>query len=61
MRKGQGGRAKPKLVEAKESGADAWQMYVNPAFDGALHKAQKLYEDAAARFGGKQAGQGHRL
>jgi len=42
--------AKTKLAEAKDAGADAWQNNVKPALDAALDKAQKLYEDAAARF-----------
>ena len=45
--------AKTKLVEAKDAGADAWQKNVKPALDVALDKAQKLYEDMAAKFGGK--------
>jgi hypothetical protein len=42
--------AKAKLVEAKDAGADVWQQNVKPALDAALQKAQKLYEDVAARF-----------
>jgi len=45
--------AKAKLVEAKDAGADAWQKNVKPALDAALDKAQKLYDDTAARFGSK--------
>jgi len=45
--------AKAKLVEAKDASADVWQQNVKPALDAALAKAQKLYEDAAAKFGGK--------
>ena len=45
--------AKTKLVEAKDAGADAWQKDVKPALDTALDKAQKLYEDMAAKFGSK--------
>ncbi len=48
--------AKAKLVEARNAGADAWQQKVKPALDSAVQKAQKLYEDTAARFGSKQAG-----
>jgi len=47
--------AKSKLVEAKDAGADAWQQNIKPAIDSALEKAQKLYEDTAARFGSTQA------
>jgi hypothetical protein len=47
--------AKAKLVEAKDAGVDTWHQDVKPALDAALHKAQKLYEDTAARFGSKQA------
>ena len=43
--------AKAKLVEAKDASADVWQQNVKPALDAALQKAQKLYEDTAARFG----------
>jgi hypothetical protein len=45
--------ARTKLVEAKDAGTDAWQNNVKPALDAALDKAQKLYEDTAARFGSK--------
>jgi len=45
--------AKAKLVEAKDAGADAWQQNVKPALDAALAKAQKLYEDTAAKFSNK--------
>jgi uncharacterized lipoprotein YehR (DUF1307 family) len=45
--------AKTKLVEAKDASADVWQKNVKPEIDAALDKAQKLYEDTAARFGGK--------
>ena len=45
--------AKTKLAEAKNAGADAWQKNVKPALDAALDKAQKLYDDTAARFGSK--------
>jgi predicted small secreted protein len=45
--------AKTKLIEAKDAGADAWQKDVKPALDAALDKAQKLYEDTAAKFGSK--------
>jgi hypothetical protein len=45
--------ARTKLVEAKDAGADAWQNNVKPALDAALDKAQKLYEDTAAKFGSK--------
>jgi hypothetical protein len=43
--------AKAKLVEAKGAGTDAWQQNVKPALDAALQRAQKLYTDAAAKFG----------
>ena len=43
--------AKAKLVEAKDASADVWQQNVKPALDAALQKAQKLYDDTAARFG----------
>lgn len=42
--------ARAKLVEAKDAGADAWQQDVKPALDATLSKAQKLYEDTAAKF-----------
>ena len=45
--------AKAKLVEAKDASADAWQQKVKPALDAALQKAQKLYDDAAAKFSNK--------
>ena len=45
--------AKTKLVEAKDAGADAWQKNVKPALDVAIDKSQKLYDDTAAKFGGK--------
>jgi hypothetical protein len=45
--------AKAKLVEAKDASADVWQQDVKPALDAALAKAQKLYEDTAAKFSGK--------
>lgn len=45
--------AKAKLAEAKGAGSDAWQEKVKPAFETALQKAQKLYDDTAAKFGGK--------
>ena len=45
--------AKAKLVEAKDGGADAWQQNAKPALDATLQKAQNIYDDAAARFGGK--------
>ncbi len=45
--------AKAKLVEAKNAGADAWQNDVKPAFDAALEKAQKLYDEAALKFAKK--------
>jgi len=48
--------AKAKLVEAKDASPDVWQRDVKPALDAAVQKAQKLYGDTAARFGGKQAG-----
>ena len=42
--------AKAKLVEAEDAGADAWKQNVKPAFDAAVQKAQKLYEDVSAKF-----------
>jgi hypothetical protein len=45
--------AKAKLVEAKDASADTWQNDFKPAIDAALDKAKKLYEDTAAKFGGK--------
>jgi len=45
--------AKVKLVEAKDASDDAWQQNVKPALDATLDKAQKLYDDAAAKFGSK--------
>ena len=41
--------AKAKLVQAKDATDDAWQKDVKPALAAALDKAQKLYDDAAAR------------
>ncbi len=43
--------ARARLAEAKDASADAWQKDVKPALDAALQKAQKLYEDASARYG----------
>jgi len=45
--------ARAKLAEAKDAGGDAWQQDVKPALDSALRKAQKLYDDAAAKFSSK--------
>ena len=45
--------AKTKLIEAKDAGVDAWQENVQPALDVAMDKAQKLYEDTAAKFDSK--------
>lgn len=45
--------AKTKLIEAKDAGVDAWQKNVKPALDVAMDKAQKLYDDTAAKFGSK--------
>jgi len=45
--------AKAKLVQAKDATDDAWQKDVKPALAAALDKAQKLYDDAAAKFGSK--------
>jgi len=45
--------AKAKLVEAKDAGADAWEQNVKPAFRAALQRAQKLYEEASAKFSSK--------
>jgi vacuolar-type H+-ATPase subunit E/Vma4 len=44
--------AKAELVKARYAGVDAWQRDVKPALDAALHKAQKLYEDASAKVRG---------
>jgi predicted small lipoprotein YifL len=46
-------KAKANLVEAENASGDDWQQNVKPALDAALQKAQKLYEDASARFGSK--------
>jgi hypothetical protein len=46
-------KAKATLVEAENASGDEWQQNVKPALDATLHKAQKLYEDASARFGSK--------
>ena len=43
--------ARAKLAEAKDASADTWQKDIKPALDAALQKAQKLYEDASARYG----------
>jgi hypothetical protein len=45
--------AKAKLVEAKDATEDVWQKNVKPALAAAVDKAQKLYDDVAAKFGGK--------
>jgi ElaB/YqjD/DUF883 family membrane-anchored ribosome-binding protein len=45
--------AKAKLVQAKDATDDAWQKDIKPALAAALDKAQKLYDSAAAEFGGK--------
>jgi len=45
--------AKTKLIEAKNVSVDAWQKNVKPALDVAIDKAQKLYDDMAAKFGSK--------
>jgi hypothetical protein len=45
--------AKAKLVEAKDATADTWQQDVKPALDTALAKAQKLYDDTAAKLSQK--------
>jgi hypothetical protein len=42
--------AQAKCVEAKDASADVWQKNVKPALDAAVLKAQKLYDDAAAKF-----------
>jgi predicted nucleic acid-binding Zn-ribbon protein len=47
--------AKAKLVQAKDATDDVWQNDIKPALKAALDKAQKLYDDAAAEFGSKQA------
>ncbi|HER62994.1 MAG TPA: hypothetical protein ENO11_03355 [Desulfobacteraceae bacterium] len=44
--------ARARLAEAKDASADTWQKDVKPALDAALQKAQELYEDASARYGG---------
>jgi hypothetical protein len=46
-------QAKTALTDAKDASADAWQQNVGPALAAALAKAQKLYEDTAAKFSGK--------
>ena len=45
--------AKANLVAAKDATDDAWRKDIKPALAAALDKAQKLYDDTAARFGGK--------
>lgn len=42
--------ARTKLAEGRDASADAWQQNVKPSLDAALAKAQKLFEDAVARF-----------
>jgi hypothetical protein len=45
--------AKATLVAAKDASDDVWQKDVKPALAAALDKAQKLYDDVAAKFGSK--------
>ena len=45
--------AKVKLMKAKAASEDGWKQDAKPALDAALQRAQKLYEDALARFGSK--------
>ena len=45
--------AKAKLVQAKDATDDVWQKDIKPALAAALDKAQKLYDDAAAKFSSK--------
>lgn len=45
--------SKAKATGANASGVDVWNSKVKPSLDAALSKAQKLYDDAAAKFGGK--------
>jgi len=47
--------AKTRLVAAKDATDDVWQKDIRPALAAALDKAQKLYDDAAAKFGSTQA------
>jgi hypothetical protein len=47
--------AKAKLVAAKDATDDVWQKDIKPALAAALDKAQKLYDEAAAKFGSTQA------
>ncbi|MBE0618247.1 MAG: hypothetical protein IH608_10020 [Proteobacteria bacterium] len=42
--------AKTKLAEAKDASDSAWEQNIKPALVAALAKAQKLYEDTAAKF-----------
>lgn len=45
--------ARARLAEAKDASADSWREDAKPALDDALQKAQGLFEDAYAKFGGK--------
>jgi hypothetical protein len=45
--------AKAKLVAAKDATDDVWQKDIKPALAAALDKAQKLYDDVAAKFSSK--------
>jgi len=45
--------AKAKLIQAKDATDDVWQKDIKPALAAALDKAQKLYDDVAAKFGSK--------
>ena len=45
--------AKTKLVEAKDASVDTWQKDVLPTLTSAMDKAQKLYDDTAAKFDSK--------
>jgi len=47
--------AKAKLVAAKDATDDVWQKDIKPALAAALDKAQKLYDDVAAKFGSNPA------
>jgi len=45
--------AKAKLIQAKDASAGAWHENVKPTLEAAVQKAQRLYHDAADRFGSK--------
>ncbi|MDZ7859165.1 MAG: hypothetical protein U5O15_00615 [Candidatus Krumholzibacteriota bacterium] len=45
--------SRARLAEAKEASGDIWRKEAKPALEAALQKAQRIFEDASARFGDK--------